>query len=92
MLRFALLVGLLFAGTIPAGAAERTIEFNRDVRPILSHACFTCHGFDAKTRKADLRLDTVEGATQVKDGVSPITPGALEKSDVWTRIISTDPN
>lgn len=92
MPRFALTIGLLLGAAIPAGAAEPTIEFNRDIRPILSHACFTCHGFDAKTRKADLRLDTVEGATRAKDGVTPITPGSLEKSDVWARIISTDPN
>ena len=71
-------------------AAPAKIEFNRDVRPILSENCFACHGFDPKHREADLRLDNFEGATEDRDGSRGIVPGDLSKSDVWQRIISDD--
>ena len=66
------------------------IEFNRDVRPILSENCYACHGFDPKHREGDLRLDTFDGATQDRDGARGIVPGDLSKSDAWQRIISDD--
>ena len=67
------------------------LQFNRDIRPILSDNCFACHGFDSKKREAKLRLDTAEGATKPNDdGDIAITPGDLSKSEVWQRIISTD--
>jgi len=71
-------------------ARPAKIEFNRDVRPILSDNCYACHGFDPKHREADLRLDTFDGATQDRDGAKGIVPGDLTKSDVWQRIISED--
>ena len=65
-----------------AGAAE--VTYNRDVRPILSDNCFSCHGFDEKGRKADLRLDTFEGATES----GAIVPGDAAASLLWERITS----
>lgn len=66
------------------------LEFNRDIRPILSDKCFACHGFDAKTREGGLRLDTEEGAYSLKDGVQAIKPGDLQGSEVWHRITHVD--
>ncbi len=72
-------------------AAETALAFNRDVRPILSENCFSCHGFDEKARKAKLRLDLPEEATREHKGGTPLVPGDLAKSEMWQRIISEDP-
>jgi len=87
---FRLLISSALALTSLHAAAPSKIEFNRDVRPILSENCFACHGFDPKHREADLRLDTFDGATQDRDGSRGIVPGDLSKSDAWQRIISDD--
>ncbi|MCE9609841.1 MAG: PSD1 and planctomycete cytochrome C domain-containing protein [Chthoniobacter sp.] len=71
-------------------AGTPALDFNRDVRPILSDNCFKCHGFDPATRKADRRLDTREGALEELDGVRAIVPGNLRQSDFSTRIHSTE--
>ena len=70
--------------------AASEVSFNRDVRPILSDHCFACHGFDEKTREADLRLDTAEGALSDLGGYQAIKPGGLDASEVWTRITADD--
>ncbi|MFZ9860025.1 MAG: DUF1553 domain-containing protein [Gemmataceae bacterium] len=75
----------LLALTTLSGA-DKPVDFNRDIRPILSENCFYCHGQDANKRKADLRLDVREDA--IKSG--SITPGNLSKSELITRIHSTD--
>jgi hypothetical protein len=85
-----LAVAALSLCPLTAFAAE--IQFNRDVRPILSQTCFACHGFDAKSRQADLRLDVPDGALADRDGVTAIKPGDLSKSEVWRRINSSDPD
>ena len=81
---------LVLLHALPGAAQADKVAFNRDIRPILSDNCFACHGFDAKKRKADLRLDTAEGACAVIDGVQAIKPGDLKGSEVWNRINTTD--
>ncbi|NBO93196.1 MAG: DUF1549 domain-containing protein, partial [Planctomycetia bacterium] len=62
------------------------IEFNRDVRPILSEYCFTCHGPDTAKRKAGLRLDTAEG------GKTVLVPGKPADSELFSRLMTHEPN
>jgi cytochrome c553 len=70
------------------------IDFNRDVKRILSDKCFACHGPDAQKQKADLRLDIPEAAyTKVTEsGLRAIKPGSLRSSEVIHRILSKDPD
>ena len=85
-------LGLACAATVRAAesAPAAAIDFNRDVRPILSDKCFKCHGFDPGTREADRRLDTRGGALADIDGVRAIVPSDLAASDLSERIHSTD--
>ncbi len=68
------------------------LDYNRDIRPILSENCFACHGFDEKSREAELRMDLQESAYAERNGVTAIKPGDLKSSEVWQRITSTDPD
>jgi hypothetical protein len=74
----------------PVRASDSLLDFNRDVRPILSENCFACHGFDEKSRQADLRLDLAETATADRDGVPAIVPGDAEESELWRRVNSNE--
>ena len=83
---------LLITVTAQAGSATDKPQFNRDVRPILSSKCFTCHGFDAKKRQAELRLDVAADATKDRDGYRVLSPGNVDDSEMWKRIVSTNPD
>ncbi|MDB4474485.1 PSD1 and planctomycete cytochrome C domain-containing protein [Opitutaceae bacterium] len=88
---------LLSASTFVAAAGvPAEIEFNRDVRPILSNTCFKCHGPDEKNNQSKLRLDLRDFAIDPhvnKAGrtITGIVPGKPDESEVWLRLTSTDP-
>jgi hypothetical protein len=89
-----LLSGVAMASETPSGA-NQPVDFNRDVKPILSNICYKCHGPDAAERKGGskahpLRLDTEEGALVLNGGTAAIVPGHPEKSELITRIASKD--
>ncbi len=80
---YSVAVVALMAGVVQC--AEAPVEFNREVRPILSDRCFTCHGPDSASRKSPLRLDLEASARAALAG------GDLAHSQVYRRITSTDP-
>ena len=84
------LLGFVLATSSANGMAS-DISFNRDIRPILSANCFSCHGPDKKARKAKLRLDTREGALWDLGGYRALEPGMPDESELILRIESDDP-
>src|SRR5579864_7160512 len=74
-----------------AGPESQEVEFNRDIRPILSDKCYTCHGPDKANRKSKLRFDTEAGAKQDLGGHFAIVPGDQAASEMIRRITASNP-
>lgn len=79
--------GVCFADDLPA-----VVEFNRDIRPILSDTCYQCHGPDSTQRKAELRLDLQKHLYDVRDNQRLVLPRRPEDSLLWQRVTSRDPD
>ncbi|MEM6470239.1 MAG: PSD1 and planctomycete cytochrome C domain-containing protein, partial [Planctomycetota bacterium] len=75
-----------------SSVANADVDFNREVRPILAKHCFTCHGPDENAREADLRLDSLAGATSDLGGYKALEPGDLDQSELIQRVVSDDPD
>ncbi|MFT5468050.1 MAG: hypothetical protein ACI8UO_003158 [Verrucomicrobiales bacterium] len=90
VIRLSIFLSFLALGS---AAAESEIDFNRDIRPLLSDRCFACHGPDANERKAGLRIDTKEGALAPLDDegkVFALVPGKPDDSELFYRIVTDD--
>lgn len=87
---------VLLAAAVHAQSAPKplpaAIDFNRDIRPILSENCYFCHGPDRNKRKADLRLDTRDGLFSTHDSRQTIVPGKVGQSELFRRITAADPD
>ena len=76
--------------SIAGWGRSQEIDFNRQIRPLLSDNCFKCHGPDQGERKADLRLDTEEGLRAELDDQKLIVPGKPEESELYLRLVHED--
>ncbi|MFM8289795.1 MAG: DUF1549 domain-containing protein, partial [Planctomycetaceae bacterium] len=90
-LPFVALVGGWLLG--PAQSVQAgDLVFNRDIRPLLSDACFQCHGPDDQQRQGGLRLDQVDWSQLAGDsGARVVVAGKRTESELWERITTRDP-
>src|SRR5258706_13056507 len=89
---FCCIAVLLGGPALSAADLPSKVEFNRDIRPILSENCYQCQGPDKNARKADLRLDTKDGLFNPIDGKLPIVASNLHNSELYRRIPTTHPD
>ncbi|TWT50347.1 Planctomycete cytochrome C [Rubripirellula amarantea] len=92
LLRSFLVVLVAFIATGLRAADTISIDFGRDVLPILSENCLHCHGPDEAERQAGLRLDQAEAAYEDLGGYAAIVPGEPDESEVISRILTDDPD
>ena len=88
--RLAAFVALLLTAPALAAPPLARVDFQTEVRPLLSDACFQCHGPDPATRLADLRLDLKGGAFAERENGKPVVPGDAEASLIYQRITHRD--
>ncbi len=84
----------LWIGIVACSAAfgQDKVQFNRDIRPILSDSCFQCHGPDEAKRQGGLRLDRSEAAFKGGESGPAIVPGSPDASEILKRIQTSDPD
>src|SRR5437588_6268125 len=86
------LICCIFGCVANATVAAPPVDFNRDIRPILSKNCFPCHGPDGGHRVSKLRLDERESALRkLKEGRAALAPGKPDQSEVLWRVRSPEP-
>lgn len=84
-------VVLLSGGLRAEDPLPKQVQFNRDIRPLLSNHCFACHGPDEGQRQTDLRFDVEQSAfAELDSGVRALVPGDLSNSELHRRITSED--
>ena len=91
---FGVIVSGLIFGTGAAAWAQSSgqpaVEFDRDIRPLLTDRCYACHGPDEAARTIDLRFDTKVGAFADLGGYRAIVPGDPDRSEMYKRIASEE--
>ncbi|MFO0950026.1 MAG: DUF1553 domain-containing protein [Isosphaeraceae bacterium] len=83
---------LVFAASADArGEQPKTVDYNRDVRPVLARHCFACHGQDPAHREAGLRLDRRDDAVkELKSGATAVVAGSPDDSELIARVTEAD--
>src|SRR4051812_9996010 len=84
------LLTVAISAALGSGTSPQAVDFNRDVRPILSNNCFHCHGPDPKDRQADLRLDVWKSVGKLHGAEAAIDSQNPAESELLTRITSDD--